>query len=128
MKIYSIDDDHINNFLTERVLQEAGLPSLTRSYASAEVALADIVQTSREELPDIVFLDLNMPAMNGWQFLEALEPYKEKILGKSHIYILTSSLDTSDVKKSEDYELIDGFIHKPLTVEDVQVVLDEMNN
>ena len=128
MKIYSIDDDHINNFLTERVLQEAGIPMTTRSYLSAEDALEDMVQTSREELPDIVFLDLNMPMMNGWQFLDALEPHKDKVLGKSHIYILTSSLDTSDVSKSEEYDLVNGFIHKPLTVEDVQVVLDEMDN
>lgn len=100
----------------------------TRSYLSAEDALEDMVQTSREELPDIVFLDLNMPMMNGWQFLDALEPHKDKVLGKSHIYILTSSLDTSDVSKSEEYDLVNGFIHKPLTVEDVQVVLDEMDN
>lgn len=128
MKTYNIDDDQISNFLTERVLEEAGFATEVRSFVSAEAALSYIKQDCEANLPEVIFLDLNMPMMNGWQFLDALEPYKDELLGKCHIYILTSSLDTSDTARSAEYELVSGFIHKPLTLEDVQVILAEIED
>lgn len=128
MKTFSIDDDHINNFLTERVLDAAEFNTELHSFLSAEEAFKFISQDLTNNIPDIIFLDLNMPGMNGWQFLDALEPFKEDLLGKCRIYILTSSLDVSDSARSEEYELVCGFIHKPLTVEDVQVILSEIED
>ncbi|GAB3196741.1 CheY-like chemotaxis protein [Pontibacter aydingkolensis] len=128
MKTYSIDDDHISNFLTEKVLEEAEFSTEIQSFLSAEDALNFIKQDYEANVPDIIFLDLNMPMMNGWDFLDALAPYKDNLLGKCHVYILTSSLDTSDTARSKDYDLVSGFIHKPLTLEDVQVILAEIED
>lgn len=128
MKVYNIDDDQISNFLTERVLEEAGPPMKIRSFLSAEEALDFLKQDCHSNLPGIIFLDLNMPMMNGWEFLDELEPYKNDIQGKCHIYILTSSLDLSDTARSKEYEMVSGFIHKPLTEDDVKVILAEVQD
>ncbi|WP_299823684.1 response regulator [uncultured Pontibacter sp.] len=128
MKTFSIDDDQISNFLTERALEEAEFATELHAFLSAEEALGFITKDCETNLPNIIFLDLNMPIMSGWDFLDALQPYKENLLGKCHIYILTSSLDTSDTARAREYELISGFIHKPLTMEDVQVILAELED
>ena len=128
MKTYTIDDDQISNFLTERLLAEAGFATEIHSFLSAEDAFNYVVQSLDTNIPDIIFLDLNMPRMNGWEFLDALTPYNDSFLGKCRIYILTSSLDTSDCARSEQYELVYGFIHKPLKPEDIQVILAEIED
>ena len=82
-----------------------------------------------EELPDIIFLDLNMPTVNGWEFLEKFEQLSmEKSLEKCLIYILTSSLDTADIAKADDNILVKGFIHKPIDLEDMAVILQPNNS
>lgn len=62
----------------------------------------------------MVFLGLNMPVMNGWEFLDALAPYEQELRGSCHIYILTSSLALADLEKSKRYNLVAGLIHKLL--------------
>ncbi|MEJ8802087.1 response regulator [Pontibacter sp. H249] len=128
MKVYNIDDDQISNFLNERILEEAGLASDIRSFLSAEDVLAYMQQDCEENLPDIIFLDLNMPMMNGWEFLDILMQHKNVLKDKCHIYILTSSLDISDTARSKEYDLVSGFIHKPLKLEDVQLILSEIED
>ena len=114
MKTYLIDDDDLALFLARHLLQAEGFATSISSFQSAEAALATLLAEGWEALPDILFLDLNMPIMNGWQFLEALTPYEAELRGRCHIYVLTSSLALSDLEKSKNYQLVDGLIHKPL--------------
>ena len=114
MKTYLIDDDHMAIFLARHLLQSEGFSTAISAFESAEAALAELLAHEPEDLPRVIFLDLNMPVMNGWQFLEALAPHAATLRGRCYIYILTSSLALADLEKSKRYQLVEGLIHKPL--------------
>ena len=126
MKTYLIDDDVIGAYLTENLLKAEGVAAPIRTFQSAEKALDDLIAQPPELLPQVVFLGLNMPLMNGWQFLEALEPYQNKLRDNCHIYILTSSLALADLEKSQQYELVAGLIHKPLDRGEIRAIYAQL--
>lgn len=126
MKTYLIDDDYLSNYITERVLANEQFSDSIVSFLSAEDALAALKQDMPEDVPGVIFLDLNMPGMNGWGFLDALESFKNELAGKCRIYILTSSLILADTDRAKDYDLVSGLIHKPLDREEVQAILAEL--
>ncbi|GAA4431532.1 response regulator [Pontibacter saemangeumensis] len=124
MKIFIVDDDPISIFLTQRSFEMEGVEASIHPFLSAEEALEMLGKASLEDLPDIIFLDLNMPGVDGWEFLEAFEQLPDvSALEKCRTYILTSSLDTSDIAKANESPLVKGFIHKPIGPEDIQVIL-----
>ncbi|MGV3589859.1 MAG: response regulator [Adhaeribacter sp.] len=124
MKIFIIDDDEISIFLTERSLQLGGFKAEITTFLAAEDALEVLKNASEEELPNFIFLDLNMPEVDGWEFLAAFEQLaKLRSLTKCAIYILTSSLNISDIDRANEHELIKGFIHKPVNLEDMEAIL-----
>jgi CheY-like chemotaxis protein len=120
MLTYLIDDDAISLFLAEQVLRQAGITAPIRLFAAAEEALHFLVSHLPTEVPELLLLDLNMPMMNGWQFLEALRPHAAALAGRCHIYILTSSLALADTARAKDFALVRGVIHKPLNEDEVQ--------
>lgn len=126
MKTYLIDDDELGIYLSEQLLRAEGFSSSICTFQSAEDALATLVSGNKDALPQVVFLDLNMPLMNGWQFLDALEPYERRLRGNCHIYILTSSLALADLEKSRHYNLVAGLIHKPLDSEEIRAIQSQL--
>ncbi|MBF9255805.1 response regulator [Pontibacter sp. 172403-2] len=124
MNIAIIDDDPISIFLTEMSLEKEGVWAKLKSFMSAEEALQVLEAHSLNDLPDVILLDLNMPIINGWQFLEIFQHLPAaKLQGKCAVYILTSSLDTADTVKAGENALVKGIIHKPITPEDIGVIL-----
>ena len=114
-----MDDDEVSIFLTETTLT---MEEFAREYLSfmstkdaVDALLASLNGTSPDPLPEMVFLDLNMPLMSGWEFLDALAPYEQQLIGSTRIFILTSSIDTQEAKRAGRYRLITDFLEKPLT-------------
>ena len=68
-----------------------------------------------EELPEVIFLDINMPVMNGWEFMEEFAKIRNMLKKKIEIYILSSSTDSHDIKKAKSNPEIKDYIVKPLT-------------
>jgi CheY-like chemotaxis protein len=126
MKTYLIDDDHMAIFLARHLLQSEGFSTAISAFESAEAALAELLTHKPEDLPRVIFLDLNMPVMNGWQFLEALAPHAATLRGRCTIYILTSSLALADLEKSKRYQLVEGLIHKPLDRSELRAIRDQL--
>lgn len=122
MKTYLIDDDRLGLYLTEQLLRAEGFASTICPFESAREALDTLLHEPPDTMPQVVFLDLNMPLMNGWQFLEALNPYKTQLLGRCFIYILTSSLALTDLEKSRHYDLVAGLIHKPIDSGEIRAI------
>jgi CheY-like chemotaxis protein len=120
MNTFLIDDDFISVFLTEKLLRQEGFTDTILSFHSSQEALAHLQQLAPSALPDVIFLDLNMPIMSGWDFLEALRPHEEALLGRCRIYILTSSLAPCDTARSKEFRLVAGLIHKPLDSMEIQ--------
>lgn len=120
MTTFLIDDDSLSNYLTETLLKMEDFSSDIRTFEAADEALAELVE--QPELPRVVFLDLNMPMMNGWEFLDALAPYRSRLQGRCRIYILTSSLALSDLNRSRHYDLVAGLIHKPIDSGEIRAI------
>ena len=128
MKTYLIDDDYLAIFLTEQLLRTEGFSTAICTFQSAEEALNILIHEEKETTPRIIFLDLNMPTMNGWQFLDALTPHEAALRGICHIYILTSSLALADLEKSREYGRVAGLIHKPLDRKEIRAIQSKLQH
>lgn len=122
METYLIDDDYLAIYLTEQLLRAEGFSNSICTFQSAKEALHKLVTDKDQCVPQVVFLDLNMPEMDGWEFLDALAPYLEELRGNCSIYILTSSLALADLEKSKEYDLVAGLIHKPLDSGEIRAI------
>lgn len=123
--ILLIDDDEATNFLHELTLKRIGIAEKIITKQSAVEALKYLSQTKSPEYinPDIIFLDINMPAMNGWEFLEEYTKITKKAQANS-IIMLTTSLDPDDKLKAQNEFNVNDFINKPLSMK----AIDELVN
>ncbi len=130
VNIMLVDDDEINNFITVKLIRKAFPDALLSTYLNGRLAiekLKDIFKNNPDKIPDYILLDINMPIMNGWEFLEEyktshLDPDK-----KITIYILSSSVFSNDIDKAKSYESVANFISKPLNLESIKEVFSLMN-
>ncbi|MFV8224557.1 response regulator [Christiangramia aquimixticola] len=105
-KIYLVDDQPISNFITKKLLQLEGFTDGVIDFTNPAEALDVVV----EEEKALIFLDLNMPEMNGWEFLDAMRLRK-----KSHpIIILSSSTSNFDQAKAKEYPCVIKYVVKPM--------------
>lgn len=122
MLTYLIDDDIISLYLAEHVLLLEDFDSDIQLFQTAEAALNALVEHLPTRVPQVIFLDLNMPLMDGWGFLQALEPYVSVLQQRCRIYILTSSLLLEDTVQAQQYPLVAGVLCKPLDATEVQAI------
>lgn len=117
--ILIIDDDQINNFLFSRIIKITGVSENAETVTSARKGLDLLEQkiASGEKLPDIIFLDINMPLMNGWDFLDKYQKLPTKARKEINLYMLSSSNFPEDINKAKTYEDVVDYITKPLTKE-----------
>jgi CheY-like chemotaxis protein len=116
-----IDDNYIDNFVTRRILESSNFAEKIVVQQSASEAIDAIRAGSIK--PDVIFLDLRMPLMNGFEFLQEYDKLKEQDKTASKIFMLSSSLDPVDVKRSGQNKYITQFLHKPLS----QKILEELS-
>ena len=117
--IWLIDDDVINNVLNERLFRKHFPAIQITSFTRAEDALFQLTD-DRENHPDLIFLDINMPGMNGWDFLNAMS--SNHIMVK--VYMLSSSIDPKDYHKAGEFHQVIDYIAKPLKEEHLQLILN----
>lgn len=127
ISVLLVDDDEINNFISIKLIKKALLNTdimacLNGKYAIEQ--LSDIQRKDPEKLPDYILLDINMPIMNGWEFLDEYKRLNLDPLGKSKIYIISSSVFSNDINKARSYPLVKDFISKPLNVEKIKELFD----
>ncbi|WP_154858859.1 response regulator [Cyclobacterium xiamenense] len=115
IKIVLIDDDPISIFVTEKLIQRNLMqPCKVFSFDNATDALRDIYHIG----PHYLFLDLNMPEMTGWDFLEVFQP----VQSEPEIYILSSSIDERDIIKANQYHQVKKYLSKPLIKQYINLI------
>lgn len=115
-----IDDDNPTNVYHKIIVEQSGLCDEAIFFEGAVEAykyFEDLIQQDNYTLPDLIFLDINMPVMNGWDFIEAFK--KLDIPNPLFIVLLTTSLSAMDKERANDIGLIHKFLNKPLKVEDL---------
>ena len=114
---YIIDDDKLSVKLVSLLIAKNEFCEEIHSFYNSQLALEKLKKNCLEngDLPDIILLDLNMPVMDGWQFLDEfiLLPCKKEIA----IFIVTSSIDPIDIAMAEKYKVVKSYIMKPITSE-----------
>lgn len=124
-RIICVDDDPLCLLLAEVTIKESDMANeilLAESAPAAISLLKDLYSKDDQNLESqesstLIFLDINMPVMNGWDFLEIFEKEFQHLFGQVRIFILSSSIDTADIIRSKQYKSVDDYIAKPLTVE-----------
>lgn len=113
--ILLIDDDEPTNFLNKLTLEQSGCARHIRVAPSGQAAL-DYLRGELEEYlqPDLIFLDINMPAMDGWEFLEKYRELSQEKKAETVLIMLTTSLNPDDEKRTLSIPEVSGFEHKPL--------------
>ncbi len=118
-----IDDSEIDNFINQKMMEGHGFSERIYVHTSSRSAL-EFMKSLRstglnlhELLPRIIFLDINMPIMDGFQFIEEFEKMGEEITSVCKIVMLTSSINPADLEKSKQTPAIYQYINKPLTKE-----------
>lgn len=117
--IYIIDDDKLFVFLTRKSIEETQLVTNIKEFGDGQAAidyLKEIAEKS-ELLPDIIFLDLSMPIMDGWEFLKEYIQLEPKIGKKIKLYIFSSSISPHDIERANNIGAVTDFIIKPLSKE-----------
>lgn len=115
-----VDDDFDDNYIHKMVISSTGLVkevALARDGSEALQVLEELWQKPYQpKRPNIIFLDINMPKMNGWEVLNALSEMGEAA-HRSMVVMLSTSQNPADLQKAEAYPFVHGYLHKPLTEE-----------
>ncbi|TAF66676.1 MAG: response regulator [Cytophagales bacterium] len=116
-QIMCIDDDKITLMFCETMLKKQNIAKKVITFIGAEEALDYLAQKNDV---DFIFLDLNMPHMDGWEFLEIYVQKIQPQYPKIKILILSSSINPDDIERAQQYPIIIHFISKPLTVQNLE--------
>ena len=128
MEVLLVDDDEVFNYMNQAIVERVSANAVTKVFNSG-LEIFNHITSSDYICTDacLVLLDIRMPEMNGFEFLEEVEKLEKKPLSKAVIYMLSSTLDERDLNRSRRNELVKGFISKPLTVERFREILWENN-
>ena len=114
-----VEDDPITIMVCDRIIKMSAFAENVTSCENGKKAIDFLNnQTAASSyIPDIIFLDINMPVMNGWDFLEEFEKIHHTYKATPRVYILSSTVDPEDYKKAKSYSSVEDFISKPLSKE-----------
>jgi len=122
--IWVIDDDVIYQILINKIIKKSEKFSSFSSFKNGKEATDKLTESlnKNDSLPDIILLDINMPVMNGWEFMEVFNLIKPSITKQISIYIVSSSIAVEDKNKSKTYADILGYLSKPVSINDLLLI------
>jgi CheY-like chemotaxis protein len=128
-QILIIDDDPLQNKITQKIISNSGIEANIVSYTNPIKALKDIVEacTTKCYVPDVILLDLQMPNLTGWQFMENLSHVRNFNEIKTKVYIVSSSVRIPSSNKIVKYPFLSYLFPKPFSNSLCQFIVSENN-
>ena len=122
--LFVIDDDKIYHFLLKNLFKQNGINVSTSFFHNGQEAI-EAIKNDKDgsAIPDLILLDVNMPIMNGWQFVEEYNRLFESLPRTSQIYMISSSNDEVDINKAKAYgKIVKDYLLKPICKEDLEKI------
>jgi CheY-like chemotaxis protein len=123
--IMLIDDNKIDNFFHERVIKKCSAAKTVIAKESGQEALTHLCAGDAMQQPELIFLDINMPGMNGWEFLEHYKQLPEGLQNAMIVVMLTTSENPDDKARAATQGMLADFKSKPLTKEMLEEVINK---
>lgn len=123
-----IDDDPIFVYGTKRVMREVDFCDEIMVFENGQDAIDALTEMvdQNKQLPEIIFVDLNMPIMNGWEFLEDFVKIPNENRETVTVYIISSSVDPRDLERIKSYKVVNNYILKPISTNDLEEILNDL--
>jgi CheY-like chemotaxis protein len=123
--LWVVDDDEIYRFAINIIINRSGIADQISYFGNGQVAINTFIENmgEPEQLPDLILLDLNMPVLDGWQFLDAVSKLLPSLLKKVNIFLVSSSNDEEDFERARTLPEVIDMIVKPLTVKTLNEIL-----
>ncbi|KOS06008.1 hypothetical protein AM493_08140 [Flavobacterium akiainvivens] len=126
--LFVIDDDKIYHFLLKNLFKQNGINVATSFFHNGQEAI-EVIKNDKDgnTMPDLILLDVNMPIMNGWQFIEEYNKLFGSLPHPSQIYMISSSNDEVDINKAKGYDkIVKDYLLKPICKEDLEKIFTEV--
>ncbi|EZH75092.1 transcriptional regulator [Aquimarina atlantica] len=121
-----IDDDNMYVNLVKRIVEAKNLCNNLMVFQNGKDALnyfeAILTNLNKKTIPEIIFLDLNMPVMDGWEFLDNFTKIKNKLGKTITLYIVSSSINPVDIERAKSINTVKDYLIKPVTIEDLEAI------
>jgi CheY-like chemotaxis protein len=128
--IMLVDDNDDDNYFHERAIKQVSLKAtvITKTTGQEGLTYLKLQKYNNDPQPDLIFLDINMPGMNGWEFLQEYNQLDKKLQSQAIIIMLTTSEDSKDMARASSWNFVSDFITKPLTKEKMNTVSNKFFN